>query len=112
MSPRYVLTLIMHLPIGSCFNAARMGGQQYHGWDAQAYALADIATSLRSLQFLYTLAHIDPKKGRKPPPPKPFPTPGAVDREKKPANAPGSFAHMILQAKAADQKKKAGLVND
>lgn len=106
LSPRYVLDLIMHLPLGSCFNAARRGGQQYHGWDAERYALVDIANSLRMIQFLYTSAHIDPKKGRRPAIPSPFPTPDSEAREKaEKANKPGSFVHTLLQAKSRQKRK-------
>lgn len=107
LSPRYVLTLVMYLPVESAFYAARRGGQEFRGWGPAEYALADIATSMRSFMHLYLVSHLDRKKHRMPPAPKPFPTPEDL-KTKKNSSKPGSFAHVVLQAKAASMKRKAG----
>lgn len=107
LSPRYVLTLVIHLPIESAFFAARRGGQEYRGWGPDTYAAADIATSLRTLNHLYVSAHIDRKKHRMPAPPKPYPTPETLKAQKQ-SKRPGSFAQVVINAKAASIKRKAG----
>ena len=105
LSPKYVLSLIMYLPMGSAFVAARRGGQEFRDWDLGRYALVDVANSLRSFQHLYLLAHIDRRRGSAPKPPKPFPTP-EEKRTEKAVQKPGSFAHMVATAKALAQRKK------
>lgn len=108
LSPKWVLNLVVHLPVGSAFVAARRGGQQFRDWDADRYALADIATSLRSFRHLYVSAHIDRRKHRLPQAPKPFPTPEELTTKKN-SQKPGSFAYVVLQAKRASMKRKAGM---
>lgn len=105
LSPRYVLTLVTYLPVESAFFAARRGGQEFRGWGPDLYAAADIATSLRTMIHLYVVSHLDRKKHRMPPAPKPFPTP-EDQKTKKSSNKPGSFAHVVMQAKAASMKRK------
>jgi len=108
LSPRYVLTLIMYLPLGSAFVAERRGGQEFRDWDISRYALVDVANSLRGLQHLYLATHIDRRKASLPKPPEPFPTP-EEQRTKKAVTKAGSFAHMVATAKAAaERKRKAG----
>lgn len=105
LSPRYVLALIMYLPLGSAFVAERRGGQEFRDWDHSRYALVDAANSLRSLSHMYLATHIDPRKTRAPRPPDPFPTPEET-RTKKQAHKAGSFAHMVATAKAAAERKR------
>lgn len=105
LSPRYVLALVMYLPMGSAFVAARRGGQEFRDWDLGRYALVDVANSLRSLQHMYLVSHIDTRKTRAPKPPDPFPTPEET-RTKKATHRPGSFANMVAIAKAAAARKK------
>ena len=108
LSPKYVLSLIMYLPLGSAFVAERRGGQEFRDWDVSRYALVDVANSLRSFQHLYLAAHIDRRKTAIPKPPEPFPTP-EEQRTKKASVKAGSFAHMVATAKAmAERKRKAG----
>ena len=105
LSPRYVLSLVVYLPPRSAFVAARRGGQQFRDWDAGRYALVDVANSLRALQHLYLVTHIDRRKTALPKPPDPFPTP-EEQRTKQSAHKPGSFAHMVVTAKAAVARKR------
>lgn len=105
LSPRYVLALIMYLPLGSAFVAERRGGQEFRDWDVSRYALVDVANSLRSFQHLYLSAHIDRRKTPMPKPPEPFPTP-EEKRVQKAALRPGSFTHMVATAKSLAEKKK------
>lgn len=108
LSPKYVLSLVMYLPLGSAFMAARRGGQEYRDWDVGRYALVDVANSLRSFQHLYLAAHIDRRKTALPKPPDPFPTP-EEKRTQKATHKPGSFAHMVATAKVnAERRRKAG----
>lgn len=107
LSPRYVLTLVIHLPVESAFFAERRGGQEFRGWGPDTYAAADIATSLRTMVHLYVVSHLDRKKHRMPAPPKPFPTPEDL-KTKKSSSKPGSFAHVVKQAKLASMRRKAG----
>lgn len=108
LSPRYVLTLITYLPLGSAFIAERRGGQEFRDWDVSRYALVDVANSLRGLQHLYLATHIDRRKHGLPKAPEPFPTP-EEQKQKKAVQKPGSFAHMVAVSKAAaERKRKAG----
>lgn len=108
LSPKYVLALIMYLPLGSAFVAERRGGQEFRDWDPDRYALIDIANSLRSFQHMYLASHIDRRKTALPKPPEPFPTP-EQKRTEKATHKAGSFAHMVATAKAlAERKRKAG----
>ena len=107
LSPRFVLALIMYLPLGSAFVAERRGGQEFRGWDHSRYAMVDAANSLRSIQHLYLAAHIDRRKARVPKPPEPFPTPEET-RSKKAVAKPGSFAHMVAVTKAAAERRQKG----
>lgn len=107
LSPRYVLCLIMHLPLGSAFVAARRGGQEFRDWDMSRYVLVDVANSLRSLQYLYLASHIDRRKAPTPKPPEPFPTPEEQRTQKSVVKA-GSFAHMVATSKAIAERKRRG----
>lgn len=85
-SPKWVLNLIVQLPPGSRFYAARRGGPQFRGWDETRYLLVAVANSIRGLQWTYVAAH----SKRRPPTPDMLPIP---DTEKKRKDGPGSFAH-------------------
>lgn len=108
LSPKYVLSLVMYLPLESAFMASRRGGQEFRGWDVSRYALIDVANSLRSFQHMYLASHIDRRKAALPKPPEPFPTPEEKRTQKASVKA-GSFAHMVATAKALhERKRKAG----
>lgn len=92
LSPRWVLNLIIGLPMELEFHAHQRGGKQFRGWNPDMYAQADIATSLRTLVWLYLSAHIDPKKSKKPAEPQPFPIPDSVGKNRK---KNGVFARMV-----------------
>lgn len=66
--------------------------------------LADLIDSVRVGNHLFVLAHRDPKKS-KPADPKPYPRPQDLE-PKKAAPKPGSFAAMVVAAKAALRRKK------
>ena len=105
MSPRYVVNLVTHLPSGSAYYAARMGGPEYRGWSIEQWALAQMVDTLKTFQWFYVSAHIDRKKSRLPKAPEPFPRP--QDKKlKKNANKPGSFAQMVIQAKKAAMRQQ------
>lgn len=107
LSPRWVLNLVVHLPIASAFVAKQRGGQEFRGWDAERYALADAATSLRFIKHMYLSAHLDRKKHRLPEPPKAFPTP-ELTKTMKNSKKPGAFAQMVVNAKRNAMTRKAG----
>lgn len=104
LSPIFVLALIVNLPKEGAFYASRRGGQQYRGWTEDRYALADLIDSVRAGNHLFLLANRDPKKS-KPATPKPYTRPDFLDT-KTAAPKPGSFAAMVVAAKAALRKKK------
>lgn len=104
LSPRWVLNLIIGLPMDLEFRAAERGGKKFRGWGPSTYALADIATSLRTLVYLYLSAHIDPKKSKKPAEPKPFWIPDESSEHKPKKN--GLFASMVGSLIAANRKHK------
>lgn len=102
LSPRYVFSLLMHLPSDGAFYAARRGGQDFRGWDVDRYALVALVNSQRANNYILTMVNRDPKKP-KPAPPEPFPTP---DETSKPAHKPGSFAAIAASMMAAQRRKK------
>lgn len=104
LSPRFVLALVINLTKEGAFFASRRGGQQYRGWTEQTYALAKLVDSVEAGNHLFTLAHRDPKKS-KPKPPRPYPRPDDMEPQKA-APKPGSFAAMVVAAKAALRRKK------
>ncbi|WP_007470325.1 hypothetical protein [Segniliparus rugosus] len=106
LSPRYVLTLIEWLPIGSNYEAECRGGSQFRGWDESRYALVATVNALRALQYLYLRAHLDPKKSAKPKPPEPFPAPEVPEDRARPRK--GSFAFVAAARLAATRKRKTG----
>lgn len=106
LEPRWVLALILGLPMESAYIAERRGGQQFRGWGPATYAAAQTVTTLRGIQHLYILSHID-KKAKKPKPPVPFPTPESTNskQESKPRNAFAATANAMI---AASRRKKTG----
>jgi hypothetical protein len=106
LTPRFVLAHIANLPVGSAFNAARRGGQQFRGWDEDRYMTATLINSIRVLTHVLVMVNIDPKKS-KPKPPDPYPTPDDL-KVQKPAPKPGSFAHTTMSLLAKAKKRKEG----
>ena len=103
LSPRYLLTLILHLPTDGAFFASRRGGQQFRGWDVDRYALVSMVNAQRSANHLTIMVNRDPRKSA-PKPPEPFPTPDADEKPK--TNKPGSFAAIAASRMAAQRRKK------
>lgn len=100
-SPKWLLTLIVQLPPGSRFYAARRGGPQFRGWDETRYILAAVVNSIRVLQWTYVAS----KSKRRPSPPDMVPLP---DQEKKRKDGPGSFAHTArMKMELAKQRRQA-----
>ncbi|MDV6975340.1 D site-binding protein [Mycobacterium intracellulare] len=89
ISPRWVLMHARTLPMGSAFVAEIRGGREFRGWDQGRYMQATLIDAVRLLQYIFILAHVDPKKS-KPKPPESFPLPDKNIRTKKP-DKPGSF---------------------
>lgn len=105
ISPRWVLTHIRHLPIGSAFVAEQRGGQQYRDWDELRYQIASLINAVRAQTYVFTLAHSDPKK-RTPEPPEPYPVPDDRNKKKQKQDKPGSFAFIAKSHLAALKKMK------
>ena len=102
LSPRYVLSLVLHLPSDGAFYASRSGGQEFRGWDADRYALVSLVNAQRATNHILMMVNRDPKKPR-PKPPETFPTPGD---KKKTAHKPGSFAAIAASMMAAQRRKR------
>ena len=116
LSPRYLLAMIVNLPLGSAFVAAKRGGSQYRGWDESRYALVALINAVRTHNHLFVVANSDPKK-KQPDPPEPYPTPDddteegrALRARLKGPPARGSFAHVALSMmqRTKRQQAKAG----
>lgn len=103
LSPRYVLSLILHLPNKGAFYASRRGGQQYRGWDEDRYALVSLVNAQRAGNYILTMVNRDPKR-RPPEPPEPWPTPDTQERKSK-AQKPNSFAAIAANLMAAQRRK-------
>jgi hypothetical protein len=100
--PHWLLMLIVQLPAGSRFYAARRGGPQFRGWDETRYIMAAVVNSIRVLQWTYIAAHTK----RRPPLPEMMPLP---DMERKRRDGPGSFAHTAkMKLELARQRKADG----
>lgn len=102
LSPRFVLSLILHLPTDGAFFASKRGGQQFRGWDVDRYALVALVNAARAGNHIQLMVNRDPKKP-KPKAPEPFPVPGD---ESKPAHKPGSFAAIAASMMAAQRRKR------
>lgn len=109
LDPRWVLSLVSHLPTDGAFWASRRGGVQYRGWDMDRYALVALINSVRQTNYILTLVNRDPKK-RPPDPPDPFPTPDDTEKKSVSRHKPGSFAAIAASMMAA-QKRKRELLN-
>lgn len=117
LSPRYVMNLIVNLPLASAFVAAKRGGPQFRGWDETRYCLVAIINAVRTANYLFISANSDPKKKR-PDLPDPFPTPDDFDQQgnarirRKGPPARGSFAHVAVglmqRQKRLREKAEAG----
>lgn len=107
LSPRYVLSLVLALPMGSAFTAERRGGQQFRGWDETRYALVCAVHELQAIGHMYVLAHIDQEKTAKPKTPTPFPTPDTSEDRQATRPKPGSFAGIAASMLAAKRRKAA-----
>jgi len=103
LSPRYLLSLILHLPSDGAFHADRQGGQEFRGWDTDRYALVSLVNAQRAGNHIQLMINRDPKRAA-PKPPEPFPVPG-VDRKAN-AHKPGSFAAIAASMIAAQRRKK------
>ena len=108
LSPRYVLSLVLHLPDDSALTAARMGGEQFRGWDVSRYALAALVNAQRANNHILMMVNRDPKRS-KPKPPELFPTPERPTDKPK-THKPGSFA-AIAASMLAEQRRKRELMN-
>ena len=100
LSPRWLLTHIINLPVSSRFYAEQQGGQQFRGWDESRYALVATVNAIRALQYTY----IASKSKKRPKVPDMFPVPEAKVKVRKKNTGPGSFA-FIAAAKLAQSKK-------
>ena len=103
-SPRYLLSLILHLPQTGAMYASRMGGQQFRGWDPSRYALAALVNAQRANNHILLMVNRDPKKP-KPKMPELFPTP-EKEAKKKEAYKPGSFAAIAASMMAKQRRKR------
>ena len=72
LTPRYVLTLIEHLPQDSAFVASIRGGRQHRGWGVGEYLLAHLIDAVNANTFVLTSAHSKVKPKR----PEPVQRPG------------------------------------
>ena len=100
LSPRWLLSMILNLPLGSRFYAEQQGGQQFRGWDESRYAMVATVNAIRALQYTYISAH----SKKKPKMPEMFPVPEPTVKVRKKNTGPGSFA-FIAAAKMAKLKK-------
>jgi len=105
ISPRWVLLHARNLPMGSAFVAQLRGGPQFLGWDQGRYMTAMLIDVIRTFQYVFILAHVDPKK-KKPAPPEPFPLPDKTARTK--VHKPGSFGFIAGTMLAQVKKRKEG----
>lgn len=100
LSPRWLLSHILNLPISSRFYAEQQGGQQFRGWDESRYAAVATVNAIRALQYTYISAH----SKKRPKMPDMFPVPEATVKKRKKQSGPGSFA-FIAAAQMAKSKK-------
>lgn len=82
LSPKLALNYVEHLPVDSVTVTALRGGPEFHGWDRQAFLLADLFDAVAHLRHVTLAANSkDPKKV---PEPKPYPRPGAKTKSAEP----------------------------
>ena len=103
LSPRYVLSLVLHLPTDGAFYASRRGGMEFRGWDVDRYALVALVNAQRAGNHIQLMINRDPKRA-KPEPPEPFPIPGDEAGKSKPKK--GSFAAIASTMMAAQRRKR------
>jgi len=106
LSPRYVLSLITHLPTEGALYASYRGGPKFRGWDAGRYALVAQVNAQRATNHILTLVNRDPNKTA-PDLPDPFPTPDDDGTTSSPSPAPGSFA-AVVGGMMAEQRRMMG----
>lgn len=108
LSPRYILSLVLQLPLGSAFVAAQRGGAKYRGWDHAMYAQVALINAVRTQNYMFVCANSNPKK-KKPEEPVPYPTPddpAVGGRRRKGPPAPGSFAGTAMRLIARARKAR------
>jgi hypothetical protein len=113
LTPKYVLGLIMQLPLGSAFVAEQRGGAQYRGWDHAMYAQVALINAVRTSNYLFLCANSNPKK-KAPEQPDPYPTPDNPNpgsRRHKGPPAPGSFAGTAMRMMSQARKARKNVVN-
>ena len=98
MSPRWLLSHIKNLPLGSRFYSEQRGGQQFRGWDESRYAMVATVNAVRALQYTYITAH----SKKRPQLPEMFPVPEKEIVKKK--VMPNSFAAIAARNLAASKK--------
>lgn len=108
LSPRYVLSLVKWLGSQphSLFFAEQRGGPQFRGWDADRYMAARQIDLAATENYLFRLAHRDPKKPL-PKPPEPYPLPDTFEARKQ--YKPGSFGFITKSLLAETRRRKAEL---
>jgi len=105
-SPRYILTLVTQLPLGSAYVAEQRGGTEFRGWDHAMYAQVALINAVRTSNFMFLCANSDPKK-KKPEPPDPYPTPDEPERPKgRRQNGPPAPGSFVATASAMIQKAR------
>lgn len=97
MSPRWLLSHIKNLPLGSRYYSEQRGGQQFRGWDESRYAAVATVNAIRALQYTYITAH----SKKRPKMPEMFPVPEKEIVQKK--VTPNSFAAMAAAAMVAEK---------
>lgn len=103
-SPRYLLTLIYHLPTNGAYYASRRGGAEFRGWDIDRYINVAQVNAQRAANHIQLMINRDPKRPA-PPVPDSFPTPDRKQEEPQEIK-PGSFAAIAASMMAAQKKKK------
>jgi len=106
-SPKTVLALVQQLPMGSRTISAIRGGEQFVGWDADRYLLANIFDAIQA--NTYAIVAANSAKGKKPKPPKPIDRPKRNMRVSSGSNtAANPFAVMAARYMKAAKEAKEG----
>ncbi|MGW1740037.1 hypothetical protein ACWCPQ_14635 [Nocardia sp. NPDC001965] len=92
VTPKWLLTLIIGLPLGSDTKAAMRGGSQFEGWDKDRYLMVGVINAVRELTNKFIQANTP--KGKTPKLLDPFPIPHETSTKKQ--HKPGSFAAIAL----------------
>ncbi|WP_280350340.1 hypothetical protein [Nocardia abscessus] len=102
VTPRFLLSLIIHLPAESATVAEQRGGQQFLGWTEDRYLAAGIYNAIRELTWAFIAAN----SKKKPKPPDALPLPSKEGKPKQ-EHKPGSFAFIALShINRAKQRKE------